>query len=218
MTRKSKTNSIIKSSDDKVSGAVCPDKRRRSHAIAPEGKANPLCPVIRAGGIGGLPGRGDDGAACASLRDKEVLFQYVNEAERIFASYGFIVTKDNLLSDSSYGYESLYCNISGRVDYDIVNSIRRVRGGKQRLFLYELGVINEEYVYSWFDNLVYRQNNESIKMENGQGGVIDVQSGRFCNKRGKRSVKIQKVFKEGIGPFQTVYCLHWVPMIMKCCL
>lgn len=52
-----------------MSGAVCPDKRRRSHAIAPEGKANPLCPVIGAGGIGGLPGRGDDGAACASHQE-----------------------------------------------------------------------------------------------------------------------------------------------------
>ena len=199
MVKKVYNQKSIKSSDDKVSGAVCPDKRRRSHAIAPEGKANPLCPVIRVDSTGGLPGRGDDGAVNASLRDKEVLFHYMNEAEKIFASYGFIVTKDN--SDSNcYGYESLYYKNSGRIDFDIVNTIRDLKGGKKKISMYNLGLIEEKDIYSWFENLVYRQNSDSAEMKNEKGESIFVQSGRFCNKRGKRSVKIQKVFKEGIGP------------------
>jgi hypothetical protein len=189
---------IIKSSQDDNSRAVCPDKRRRPDAIVRAGKANPLCPALGVHGIGGTL-EGTDGAvnfppfACQGS-----LSEYVKEAKEVFGSYGFIVTTHN--SDSYfYGYEYLYYIIQGRIDYNKIKCIKDLRGGKKRLYLYEMGLIDEKEVYEWFDNMVYRQNNEGAGLVNSDGKHIIAQDGRFCNKRGKRSLKLQKQFKEGIG-------------------
>lgn len=129
------------------------------------------------------------------------VYEYLNEAQEIFGPYGFIVTTDN--SDSNcYGYEHLYHIIQSRINYDTIKSIKDLRGGKKRIYAYEMGLIEEKEIYEWFDNMVYRQNNEGAGLVNADGKRIVAQNGRFCNKKGKRSFKLQKQFKEGIGEIQ----------------
>lgn len=112
--------------------------------------------------------------------------------------YGFIVTTDNSDSDL-YGYESLYEKVGRKINYDRINTVKALRGGHKRLYAYELGLIRESEVYEWFADLVNRQNNLGAMLQNPEGKQIIAQDGRFCNRKGKRSIHIQKAFKEGIG-------------------
>lgn len=190
----SKSNTTKKSSAEVNSravflkGAAC-----LQGTLAPFRPENPLCPAL---GVdddeAGSEGRGEPPT------DIGILSEYVKEAREVFGPYGFIVTTHNLHSES-YGYESLYHRILGRVDYHRINSIKDLRGGKKRIYLYDIGLIEEKEVYEWFDNMVYRQNNEGAGLINSEGERIISQGGRFCNKKGKRSIKLQKQFKEGIG-------------------
>lgn len=133
---------------------------------------------------------------------RPALQEWIDCADDLFHGkggfYGFIVTKDNLHSDS-YGYDRLYEKVKRRVDYEKINTIKELKGRKKRLYAYELGLIRENEVYEWFADLVNRQNNTGARLISPEGKEIIAQNGRFCNKRGKRSIHIQKVFKEGIG-------------------
>lgn len=116
--------------------------------------------------------------------------------------YGFIVTTDNCTQKESlkeYGYESLYEKVGRKINYDRINTVKALRGGQKRLYAYELGLIRESEVYEWFADLVNRQNNLGAVLQNPEGKQIITQGGRFCNRKGKRSIHIQKAFKEGIG-------------------
>lgn len=70
---------------------------------------------------------------------------------------------------------------------------------ENKLFVYELGILAEEDIYHWFEDLVRRQNSYGIGLVSPEGKTIVAQNGRWCNAKGKRSIHIQKVFKEGIG-------------------
>jgi len=116
--------------------------------------------------------------------------------------YGFIVSTDNSYTGECpdrYGYECLYERVKEKADYRKVDEIKGLRGGKARLTAYELGFIREGDVYAWFSDLVHRQNNRAAFLRNPEGKQIIAQDGRFCNRKGRRSVQIQKAFKEGIA-------------------
>ena len=70
---------------------------------------------------------------------------------------------------------------------------------ENKLFVYELGLLTEEDIYHWFEDLVRRQNSYGIGLISPEGKTIVAQNGRWCNARGRRSIHIQKVFKEGVG-------------------
>jgi hypothetical protein len=130
------------------------------------------------------------------------LDEYITEARKVFhinpASYGFIVTTDN---SYTYGYEYLYEIISAqdRIYYNKINNIKELKSGKKRIYLYDLGLIEEKEIYWWFADLVNRQTNTGASLISPSGERVIAQNGRFCNKKGKRSSHIKRVFKEGIG-------------------
>jgi hypothetical protein len=112
--------------------------------------------------------------------------------------YGFIVTTDNSYTNN-YGYGHLYHELKGPVNYKRIDTIKNLKGGRKRLYIYDLGLLDERDVYQWFADLVNRQNNTGAALISPEGKQVLSQNGRFCNKRGKRSIQIQKAFKEGIG-------------------
>ena len=65
--------------------------------------------------------------------------------------------------------------------------------------MYDFGLIEEHEIYEWFADMVNRQTNTGASLISPSGERIIAQNGRFCNKKGKRSSHIKRVFKEGIG-------------------
>lgn len=112
--------------------------------------------------------------------------------------YGFIVTNNNSYTET-YGFEHLYEPISEKPDISQIEVIKRLKGKKERLIAYEYGFIREKNIYEWFADLVNRQNNTGVRLTNPEGKKIIALNGRFCNRKGRRSVQVQKVFKSGIG-------------------
>lgn len=112
--------------------------------------------------------------------------------------YGFIVSNDNSYTEP-YGYESLYEKINKKIDIRKIEKIKEIKGKKKRLIALEYGFIRPKEIYEWFADLVNRQNNTGILLTSPEGKSVIAQNGRFCNRKGKRSMQVQKVFKEGIG-------------------
>lgn len=112
--------------------------------------------------------------------------------------YGFIVTNDNSYTEP-YGFEYLYEPINKKVDVRKIEEIKKIKGKKKRIIASEYGFIRPKDIYEWFADLVNRQNNTGVRLTSPEGKSVIAQNGRFCNRRGKRSIQVQKVFKEGIG-------------------
>lgn len=127
------------------------------------------------------------------------LSEWVQEAQGVFGSYGFIVSNSNV-NTTRYGFEHLYEEVKGAANYKIVNSIKELRGGKKRLYAYDLGLIGDHDVYFWFADMVGRQNNGGAVLISPEGERKIARNGRFCNIKGQRSIQIERTFKEGIGP------------------
>jgi len=114
-------------------------------------------------------------------------------------SYGFIYITDNS-SIIPYGFESLYYNKLGALNYNRIQSIRDLKRRESRLYAYNIGLLTDKDIYQWFSDLIYRQNNRGYKIINAcTREVIESFQGRFCNRKGKRSAHIQKIFQDSIG-------------------
>jgi hypothetical protein len=79
------------------------------------------------------------------------------------------------------------------------NVVAHRKGKYDKLKLYKIGFLEEEDICHWFEDMVRRQNSYGIGLVSPEGKTIISQNGRWCNAKGKRSIHIQKVFKEGIG-------------------
>jgi len=178
--------------------------KNQAHIPLPRGLANGFTP-----GPCSRPGVNP----LAKLPPGSVLSEYITLAQEIFkvekergvsgpdqrVSYGFIYTTDNC-PQRIYGYKSLYHKISGHINFDRINTIKELKGGRKRLYIYDLGLLEEKEVYHWFNELVFTQNNSPFPLKSETSGeIIFLFQGRFCNRKGKRSAHIQNIFKQGIG-------------------
>lgn len=125
---------------------------------------------------------------------------WVQEANQVFN--GFIVSNNNSYTDeitNQYGYEHLYEAIRRKPDVRKIDEIKGLRGREARLIAHEFGFVRDRDIYEWFADLVHRQNNKGVSLRSPEGRQIMALNGRFCNRKGRRSIQVQKVFKEGIG-------------------
>jgi hypothetical protein len=61
---------------------------------------------------------------------------------------------------------------------------REITQRENRLYFFENGMIEEKDVYAWFDDLVFRQNNQSVVIDTAEGKkAIENLSGRWNKKR-----------------------------------
>lgn len=127
--------------------------------------------------------------------------KYMRTVKKVFAFNGLVVLRAN--DDKTpiqHGWENLYKDLKILKIYKKYKSIQGIRKMSEkkfnktknhktiydhRLFLYELGIIQEVDVYAWFYDLVWRQNNNAVLIETKEGfkKAIEDFSGRWNKKR-----------------------------------
>lgn len=115
---------------------------------------------------------------------------FVPDENQPSASNGLVVLHANPSCDlpSQHGWSDLFISVKKlhiAKRYKTINAIRNLRSSEDRLYFYNLNLIEENDVYAWFYDLVWRQNNQGIvvKDENGNNKVIENLSGRWNKKR-----------------------------------
>lgn len=123
-------------------------------------------------------------------KDKVLNFMPQKRIDEIVQHYGLEVLRANPSCDlpSQHGWSDLYVpykKLGLARRYKTINAIRHVKRGEDRLYFYNLNLIEEMDVYAWFYDLVWRQNNNTviIKDENGNRKAIDDYSGRWNRKK-----------------------------------
>lgn len=116
--------------------------------------------------------------------------RFVPSDDLTHSIYGLEVLRANPSCDlpSQHGWSELFIplkklKLSRR--YKTIQGIRGLRRGCDRQYFFDLKIIDENDVYAWFYDLVWRQNNNSvvIKDENGNKKVIEDTSGRWNKKK-----------------------------------
>lgn len=131
----------------------------------------------------------DAGIKIVEKRDGITLDDWVIEAEKVFGSYGLVVLHANDDGkEIQHGWVELRSSIK-KLHIErrrkAIDGIRKCHSKENRLYLYNINIIEENDVYAWFYDLVWRQNNQAILVETKEGEkrVIENFSGRWNKKR-----------------------------------
>lgn len=125
---------------------------------------------------------------------------WIAEAEEVFGNggiglaFGFIDSTHNVpLND--YGWSSLYHPLSLIKPYrhiPCINALKHHSSRRSRLDAFELNLVDEFDVYAWFYDLVFRQNNESLKLTDKDGKTYLGESYGRWSKRKPSGYQVRK--------------------------